>query len=115
MVARKADNHDLAPVDRTTPLAPRCATNDGDRAAPTASARNELFDEHGAGVYLGGNEHPISDRTLQRWRQQATGPIFLRVGNLIRYRRTDLDQWLSTRIARCTADRVGEPDRERRS
>ena len=71
--------------------------------------RDEIFDERRAGVYLGGENKPISPRTFQRWRQHGTGPRFVRVGSLIRYRRADLDQWLSTRIARSTADRVEEP------
>jgi hypothetical protein len=69
-----------------------------------------LLDEREAGRYLGGTDRPISPRTLQRWRQRGTGPTFVRVGNLIRYRRrADLDRYLGTRIARSTADRVEEP------
>jgi hypothetical protein len=115
MVARKADSHDLAAVDRTTPPAPGVPRITATAPPPTASVRIELFDERGAGLYVGGTDCPISPRTMQRWRQQGTGPRFLRVGNLVRYRRADLDQWLSTRIARCTADRIGEPDRKRRN
>jgi hypothetical protein len=70
---------------------------------------DQIFDERGAGLYLGGTAHPISARSLQRWRQDGRGPKFVRVGNLIRYRASDLEGWLSKRVARSTVDRVGEP------
>ena len=67
-----------------------------------------IFDERAAGVYLGGTDRPISPRTFQRWRQRGLGPKFCRVGIQIRYRQSDLDTWLSSRIAQSTADRVRE-------
>jgi len=68
-----------------------------------------IFDERAAGIYLGGADRPISPRTFQRWRQRGLGPKFFRVGIQIRYRQSDLEKWLSSRIAQSTADRVGEP------
>ncbi len=62
-----------------------------------------IYDERAAGAYIGGTDSPISARTLQRWRQRGFGPKFLRVGNSIRYRQSDLDEWLSDRIAQSTA------------
>ena len=32
--------------------------------------------------------------TLISWRQNGTGPDYIRVGRLIRYRRSDVDRWL---------------------
>jgi excisionase family DNA binding protein len=40
------------------------------------------------------DELEVSVRTLERWRQQGTGPAFIRVGRSPRYRRADLDPWL---------------------
>jgi Helix-turn-helix domain len=65
-----------------------------------------IYDERAAGAYIGGADSPISERTFQRWRQRGFGPKFLRVGNQIRYRQRDLDEWLSDRVAQSTADRV---------
>ncbi|HEU4895999.1 MAG TPA: helix-turn-helix domain-containing protein [Actinomycetota bacterium] len=36
----------------------------------------------------------MSLRTLERWRQQGTGPAFIQVGRSPRYRRADVDAWL---------------------
>jgi hypothetical protein len=34
-----------------------------------------------------------SKRTLQRWRQEGSGPPFRRFGGLIRYARCDIERW----------------------
>jgi predicted DNA-binding transcriptional regulator AlpA len=36
----------------------------------------------------------ISMRTLQAWRTKNSGPPFVRLGRVIRYRRKDLIRWL---------------------
>jgi excisionase family DNA binding protein len=36
----------------------------------------------------------ISSRTLQAWRSNGGGPTFVRVGRVIRYRRSDLIAWI---------------------
>jgi DNA-binding transcriptional MerR regulator len=33
----------------------------------------------------------ISARTLETWRQQGTGPAFIKIGNLVRYRIEDIE------------------------
>lgn len=33
--------------------------------------------------------------TLAQWRLQKRGPPFVRVGHLVRYRRADVDEWLT--------------------
>ena len=58
---------------------------------------DELFDETAAGRLLGGKESPVAARTLQRWRWEGTGPDFVHVGRLVRYRRSDLRAWLAKR------------------
>ena len=40
------------------------------------------------------DELQLSLRTLERWRQQGTGPAFIQVGRSPRYRRADVDAWL---------------------
>ena len=40
------------------------------------------------------DELQITVRTLERWRQEGTGPAFIRVGRSPRYRRADIDAWL---------------------
>ena len=43
-----------------------------------------------AGKYLG-----VSEAVLRLWRAQDKGPRYFRAGEkLVRYRRTDLDQWI---------------------
>ncbi|QEN87723.1 helix-turn-helix domain-containing protein [Labrys sp. KNU-23] len=39
----------------------------------------------------------LSHRTLQCWRSRGDGPPFLRLGTAVRYRRSELDAWLSER------------------
>ena len=63
-----------------------------------------MFDERQAGKRLGGDDHPISSRTMQRWRQQGVGPAFVRLGTLIRYRECDLEEFIEGRMAISTAD-----------
>ena len=41
-----------------------------------------------AAKYLG-----VSSRTLERWRQNGTGPYFIRPGYRVVYRLIDLKQW----------------------
>ena len=54
----------------------------------------ELIREDVAGELLG-----LSIRTLQAWRQDKKGPPYIRVSNkAIRYRRTDLNEWVESRL-----------------
>jgi hypothetical protein len=57
-----------------------------------------MLDPGSAGIYLGGREKPISTLTLADWRTKHVGPAHIRVGRLIRYRQSDLDAWLETRV-----------------
>lgn len=36
----------------------------------------------------------ISSVTATKWRAKAKGPPFIKVGRLVRYRRSDVDAWL---------------------
>lgn len=53
-----------------------------------------LYDEEAAGKYIGGTASPISSRTMQRWRLEGVGPTYVKLGRLVRYRQSDLDDFL---------------------
>lgn len=70
---------------------------------------NELMNADEAGAYLGGASKPISYQTLANWRTAGNGPKFTRLnGRMIRYRRNDLDAWLSRQGHFCsTSEQIG--------
>jgi len=37
----------------------------------------------------------VSPRTLESWRVNGDGPSFLKVGRLVRYSKSDIDDWLN--------------------
>ncbi|WP_422040163.1 helix-turn-helix transcriptional regulator [Roseibium sp.] len=37
----------------------------------------------------------ISERTLERWRVEGTGPAYLKAGRRVLYRQSDVDTWLN--------------------
>lgn len=39
----------------------------------------------------------IPGETLSRWRSQREGPAYLRMGRHVRYRASDIREWLATR------------------
>lgn len=50
---------------------------------------DEYLDERRLCALLG-----ISSVTATKWRAKAKGPPFIKVGRLVRYRRSDIDAWL---------------------
>jgi Helix-turn-helix domain len=38
----------------------------------------------------------LSVASLRRWRLEQRGPLFIKVGSLVRYRPEDLELWLTT-------------------
>jgi hypothetical protein len=38
----------------------------------------------------------VSIAALRKWRFQRRGPVFLKIGSLVRYRRADVEAWLSS-------------------
>jgi excisionase family DNA binding protein len=44
--------------------------------------------------------------TLYRWRTNGEGPVACRVGRFLRYRETDVDQWLDNRASAVPQDRT---------
>ena len=47
----------------------------------------------------------ISERTLERHRITGTGPRWARLGRLVRYRVSDLEQWVEASLRTSTSDR----------
>jgi hypothetical protein len=63
-----------------------------------------ILDEHDAGLFLGGEASPISIRTMQRKRTEGTGPAFIKIGQLVRYLKSDLEEYLLKCRKRSTSD-----------
>ena len=51
----------------------------------------------------------ISLSGLRKWRNDGSGPPYIRIGRLIRYREKDIEEWLAHRTVS-----PGEPNRDRR-
>jgi excisionase family DNA binding protein len=47
----------------------------------------------------------LSQRTLERLRTSGLGPKFVKCGRSIRYRLTDLDQWIASPVVGSTSER----------
>jgi excisionase family DNA binding protein len=61
-----------------------------------------MFTSHEAAGYL-----RLSQRTLERLRCSGLGPKFIRCGGRsIRYRQTDLEEWIASRVVRSTSEVV---------
>lgn len=73
------------------------------RAEPAAGSDDDIPDRlltpREVAAMLG-----ISDKTLERWRGTGEGPLFVRLsGKCVRYRREDVEEFVTTRIATSTA------------
>jgi excisionase family DNA binding protein len=42
--------------------------------------------------------------TLERFRITGDGPAYVKLGSAVRYRKSDLDAWLVSRVMRSTSD-----------
>jgi predicted DNA-binding transcriptional regulator AlpA len=62
-----------------------------------------LFDQRRAANLLG-----VSVRTLERHRVAGTGPRFVRLGRLVRYREVDLTDWVNGRLRFSTSEAGSE-------
>lgn len=60
---------------------------------------DELLDQKSAAKLL-----RLSVRTLERHRLDGTGPRFCRLGRLIRYRQSDLREWIESSLHTSTSD-----------
>ena len=46
----------------------------------------------------------LSERTLERFRVSGGGPRFVRCGRSIRYRLSDVEAWISSRVVGSTSE-----------
>lgn len=46
----------------------------------------------------------LSKPTLERLRVQGGGPRYVKMHGAVRYRRSDLDEWLASRVVRSTSE-----------
>ena len=61
-----------------------------ERIAPAPKPeRDELVDEKQAALEL-----DVSIKTLQSWRHRQRGPVFVKVGRAVRYRRRDIERFV---------------------
>jgi predicted DNA-binding transcriptional regulator AlpA len=63
---------------------------------------NTLMNERQAGDWLG-----VSVRTLQRWRLEGVGPRFRKLGRLVRYHQSDLEEFVTNSTRTSTSDLIG--------
>jgi predicted site-specific integrase-resolvase len=59
----------------------------------------KLVDQNQAAELLG-----ISPRTMESWRVTGGGPVYIKVGGRVRYRRRDLEVWIDARRRTSTSD-----------
>ena len=59
----------------------------------------EILDTFEAAAYI-----RLSKPTLERLRLNGDGPCYAKMGKAVRYRRTDLDAWLASRLIRSTSE-----------
>lgn len=70
------------------------------RQEPAGRAARELLSEAEASTLTG-----LSRRTLQRFRVNGGGPLFVKLGTRrVAYARAAIDTWISARTYRSTAD-----------
>ena len=62
-------------------------------------AKKDRLNNEEAARYLG-----LKAATLNKWRVYGEGPPFIKVGRLVRYRRADLDAYLSGRLFQSTSE-----------
>ncbi len=65
----------------------------------TDLTKKDRLNNEEAAQYLG-----LKAATLNKWRVYGEGPPFIKVGRLVRYRRTDLDAYLSRRLVQSTSE-----------
>jgi hypothetical protein len=63
--------------------------------------QDRLLTEAQAADYL-----QLSIRTLQAWRVKGAGPLFVKAGRIIRYRRYDLLVWVKNQTVQSTHQKI---------
>jgi len=46
----------------------------------------------------------IKSETLRNWRWDGRGPIFIKIGSNVRYRMSDIEEYINGRIRKSTSD-----------
>ena len=46
----------------------------------------------------------LSRRTLERWRLEGNGPVFVKLGRRCLYKQSDLVAWVQSNLRRSTSD-----------
>jgi predicted DNA-binding transcriptional regulator AlpA len=59
---------------------------------PSQSNQSEMLNEMQVAKYL-----KMSVAALRKWRMFRTGPNFVKIGSAVRYKRGDIETWLSSR------------------
>lgn len=54
----------------------------------------DMFNAKQAAAYLG-----VSESEVRLWRSQGRGPRYFREGNILRYRKCDIEEWISSRLS----------------
>lgn len=47
----------------------------------------------------------LSERTLERLRVSGNGPVYVKAGRLVRYRESDLEEWIASRVFNSTSEK----------
>jgi excisionase family DNA binding protein len=50
----------------------------------------------------------LSVRTLQRWRLEGRGPLFVRIGRAVRYPQSEIEKFLKSMLRQSTSDAAEE-------
>lgn len=61
--------------------------------------RVDFLDSSQAADYLG-----VKRTTLEAWRCRGGGPKFVKLGRLVKYRRSDLDEFIEARVRSNTSE-----------
>jgi excisionase family DNA binding protein len=48
----------------------------------------------------------LSERTLERLRLTGGGPVYVKCGRSVRYRESDLEEWIAERVVSSTSQEV---------
>lgn len=65
---------------------------------------DKLYTENQTALFLGNEDKPFAVRTLRRWRVEGNGPAYLKIGKSVRYRHSDLTNYLNSCLRTSTTD-----------
>ena len=67
-------------------------------------SQESLLSPKQAAIYLN-----LAVSSLAKWRVEGIGPRYTKLGSAVRYRRTDLDDWVGSRVQSSTSqDRLAK-------